>query len=98
MVTTKEFNSNLVNEVLALETSKNLNKKDAFLSITSSLLEDIGIIEDFKNCYLSKELDEYRIQLDGYSISESETTDFKKLDLIISSYSESSNIVSIHTS
>ena len=91
----KEFYSSIINEVLSLETSKNLRKRDAFLTITTSLLEDVGILDDFRDCYLSKELEDYHIQLDGYSISESEVDNSKKLDLIISSYNESTSIEKI---
>ena len=91
----KEFYSSIINEVLSLETSKNLRKRDAFLTITTSLLEDVGILDDFRDCYLSKELEDCHIQLDGYSISESEVDNSKKLDLIISSYNESTSIEKI---
>lgn len=91
----KEFYSSIINEVFSLETSKNLRKRDAFLTITTSLLEDVGILDDFRDCYLSKELEDYHIQLDGYSISESEVDNLKKLDLIISSYHESTSIEKI---
>ncbi len=91
----KEFYSSIINEVLLLETSKNLRKRDAFLTITTSLLEDVGILDDFRDCYLSKELEDCHIQLDGYSISESEVDNSKKLDLIISSYNESTSIEKI---
>jgi hypothetical protein len=95
MGTVKEFHSSIVSEVLALETSKNLRRRDAFLSITTSLLEDVGILEDFKICYLSKEFENYHIKLDGYSISDSEEENSKKLDLIVSSYNESGSIEKI---
>ena len=52
-------------------------------------------MDDFRDCYLSKELEDYHIQLDGYSISESEVDNSKKLDLIISSYNESTSIEKI---
>lgn len=92
----KEFYSSIITEVLTLETSKNLRKRDAFLTITTSLLEDVGILDDFKDCYLSKELEDCHIQLDGYSISESEIDNSKKLDLIISTYHESTDIEKIN--
>lgn len=92
MQSIKEFNTNIINEVLDLETSKNLTKKGAFLTITSSLLEDAGVLEDFRNCFLSKEIEDFQIKLDGYSISESEKENSSKLDLIISLYVESSKV------
>ena len=92
MQSIKEFNTNIINEVLDLEISQNLTKKGAFLTITSSLLEDAGVLEDFRNCFLSKEIEDFQIKLDGYSISESEKENSSKLDLIISLYVESSKI------
>ena len=63
MQSIKEFNTNIINEVLDLETSKNLTKKGAFLTITSSLLEDAGVLEDFRNCFLSKEIEDFLLTI-----------------------------------